>query len=848
MFIFKHNYILFFCIVFALGAHAQDKNKEVSLKVIFQAIEKQHHVIFNYIDTEISTISILAPKSNLSLNEKIKYLQKETTLSFDNINNQFITVFDKKKIEPIKICGYVFNKNEKIPLENANIHFDNECSTISNKNGYFELQKQNSNEITISYVGFTSQKIILEDLQNEDCLTIFLEQKIATLEDITTNHYLTSGITKTIDGIFEMKPKKLGILPGLIEADVLQAMQQIPGINSADESVASINVRGGTHDQNLFVWNGIKIYQTGHFFGLISAFNPNLAHTVSIYKNGSSAFYGGSVSSVVDISSNSSDFEKNSFSAGVNMINADVYSKFKVNAKGFIEISGRRSITDWIQTPTYKDYFNKAFQNTTIINETDSKNTNYSDNSSFFFYDSTLKYCQKIGQKNHLIFDFIVVNDKINVLQSNALNNLIQSEKNILYQNSYGGNLSWKRFWNTNNSSTLAIYSSSYELDSKQNKIEENQNVKQENEVLDNGIKIENFHKISSKFSFKNGYQFNEIGTINLDAVNNPEFYRKTKNVLTSHAIIIEGKFNDSISKIRINSGLRLNYIEQFNTYIFEPRLQFNYGITPHLNLEILGEFKSQNSFQVIDLQKDYLGIEKRRWILANNTTIPIQRGKQVAVSFSFTKNNWLLSIENFYKMITGINSSGQGFQNQLEFTKINGQYTVIGTEIVLQKKVNHFISWISYTFNDNNYYFPKFEVPVFSNNFELDHVVTWAGIYEKENLKLALGSKWYSGRPRTSLQTDELDISNPTNPLIDYNTPNENHLKSFIQVNLSATYKWKASKKTQYRLGLSILNLLNKQNEINEFYRVNTAQNSIEKVKTFALKRTPNISFRVNF
>lgn len=845
MFFLKRNCLLFVCFVLALSSNAQDKSKAVPLKIIFQTIEKQHHVIFNFIDNEINTISILPPKSNLSLNEKIKYLQKKTNLSFDIIKNQYITVFDKKKPELIKICGYVFNKNEKTPLENANIHFNNENNTITDKNGYFELQKQNSNEIKISYIGFTTQKIIIKNIQNKNCLTIFLEQEIATLADITTNHYLTSGIVKTTDGTFEMKPKKLGILPGLIEADVLQAMQQIPGINSADESVASINVRGGTHDQNLFSWNGIKMYQTGHFFGLISAFNPNLAHTVSIYKNGSSAFYGESVSSVVDISSNSNDFEKNNFSAGINMINADVYSKFKISNKGFIEISARRSITDLVQTTTYKNYFNKAFQNTTVINETNSKSTNYSDDSSFFFYDATLKYSQKIGQKDHLILDFIIINDKINVLQSNSVNNLIQSERNTLYQNNFGGNLSWKRFWNKTNSSKINIYSSSYELEAQQNKIEANQTVKQENEVLDTGIKIENFHKINSKVSFRNGYQFNEISTINLDEVNNPQFYRKNKNVLRSHAFIMEGKFNDSISRLHFNSGLRLNYVEQFNKYIFEPRLQFNYGITSNFNFEILGEVKSQNSFQVIDLQKDYLGIEKRRWILANNNTIPIQRSKQVAVSFSYIKNNWLLSVENFYKKVTGINSSGQGFQNQLEFIKINGEYTVIGTEIVLQKKVNHFISWISYTYNDNNYYFPKFETPIFSNNFELDHVISWAGIYEKENLKLALGSKWYSGRPVTSLQSYELAISNP---IIDYNSPNENHLKSFLQFNFSTTYKWKDRKETQYRIGFSVLNLLNKQNEINEFYRVNTDLNSVEKVKTFALQRTPNISFRVNF
>ena len=63
-------------------------------------------------------------------------------------------------------------------------------------------------------------------------------------------------------------------------------MQQIPGVYSADQTISNINVRSGTHDQNLFLWNGIRLFQTGHFFGLISSLNPNLAHTISISKNG----------------------------------------------------------------------------------------------------------------------------------------------------------------------------------------------------------------------------------------------------------------------------------------------------------------------------------------------------------------------------------------------------------------------------------------------------------------------------------------------------------------------------------------------------------------------------------
>ncbi len=844
----KRIYVLFFCFVFALSIKAQDRSKAIALKDILQSIEKQHHIYFNYIDNEIVVFKIVPPKKSLSLSKKINYLQKKTNLFFENIDNKFINIFSNNELDAQNICGYVFSKEDNSPLENVNIKFVNGVGTSTNEKGYFELKKEKVTDLLVSCIGFTTKKISVPDLQNKNCLKIYIEVEVSELNNIIANHFLTSGISKKIDGTFEIKPKRLGILPGLIEPDVLQTMLQIPGIYSADESISSINVRGGTHDQNLFLWNGIKMYQTGHFFGLISAFNPNLAHTISITKNGSSAFFGEGVSSVVDISSNPNKFEENSFGAGINMINADIYSRFNVTKKGFLEIAGRKSITDLVKTPTYKEYYNKAFQNTSITNFSNNQNIDYSSDEKFNFYDITAKYSQKIGQKDHLILDFITINDQLKVFQTARINTIIQSENNILFQKNHGGNLSWKRNWNAKNSSNFNVYTSSYELNAQKNKIQDNQTVRQENKVLDNGFKLENSHIITSKFTFNNGYQLNEIGTINLDEINSPIFYRRIKEVLRTHALIVEGKYNDTLSKIYFNTGLRLNYIEKFKKYLFEPRLQFNYAITKHFNLEVLGEFKSQNSYQVIDLQKDYFGIEKRRWILANNTTIPIQKSKQASISLFYTKNNWLFTLENFYKKVTGINSSSQGFQNQLEFVKINGDYEVLGIEMLVQKKINHFITWLSYTYNNNNYHFPNLEQPVFPNNFKLDQIITWAGIYERKNLKIALGSKWYSGRPKTTPISSAINYSNFSNPKIDYNTPNNKVLDDFFQVNFSTTYKWESLNEIQYKLGFSVLNVFNRKNEINEYYRINTITNSIEDVKTFSLRRTPNLSFRITY
>jgi hypothetical protein len=839
----KPFYFLFFFFLVVLNLYAQNKVNSIPLKKILVEIEKEHRVSFNYTEDNVAGVQVPLPKKTFSLEQKLHYLTKKTDLAFENIGNQFINIYRKEK-ETKLICGYVFSSIDKNPIENANISLSDKIQITTDSNGYFECNKAVVNWILISHIGFLPERISVDNLDSQNCIQILLEPEITLLDEIKTNAILASGISKNSNGSFEIKPKKFGILPGLIEPDALQTMQQIPGVNSIDESVSSINTRGGTHDQNLFLWNGIRMFQTGHFFGLISVFNPNLAHTISIYKNGSSAFYGESVSSVVSISSTTEKIEKNTFSAGVNMINADVYAKYNVWKKSYIEISARKSITDFVETPTYKEYFDKVFQNTTIMDFSKGENIDYRSDKKFGFYDATLKYVQKIRNKDQIILDLITIKDNLEVFQSATIYDMYKSESNILRQQNYGGNLSWKRNWNSFNTTKINVYNSSYKLLGNQKTIPENQVAIQENRVNNNGVNLENNHIINARFNLNEGYQFNEIGVTNLEQVSNPDFYRKVKDVLRTHAFIVEGKYNDTLSRIYFNAGARINYIEKFKKYSVEPRLQFGYGISKNLNLELLGELKSQNSQQIIDLHKDYFGIEKRRWIISNNTTFPIQRSKQISLNLFYKKNDWLLNIENFYKKVNGITSSSQEFQNQLEFVQTTGYYKVWGTEILIQKRTNHFLTWLSYTYNHNNYNFSNYQYPVFPNNFQLAHTVAWAGIYEKNNFKIALGTKWSSGRPRTSLDLTQINLSDP---VLVYNKPNNTNLHFFSQVNISSTYKWEDSNKIEYKIGLSILNVLNRKNEISKYNRISSLTNSIEEVEKFALQRTPNLSFRVS-
>ncbi|MEO0046724.1 MAG: hypothetical protein RL705_1915 [Bacteroidota bacterium] len=834
-------YSLFICLFSFAYSLAQGEKKVIPLKNILAQISQQHDIKFSYLEDEVVVFTLAEPDRKWSLEQKIDYLKKETKLQFKRIANKYYSIYNNQKLDK-PLCGFLLDAETEKGIENAIIKIDKaDISIFTDVNGYFELPKVSSANIRVqhqSYHGFT---INPEDLYVVGCPKFKLLSVMQSLEEVVTQRYLTTGITKKNDGTIEVKPKKFGILPGLIEPDVLQTMQQVPGIISVDESISNINVRGGTHDQNLFLWNGIRMFQTGHFFGLISAFNPSLAQTISITKNGSSAFFGESVSSLVDISSRTNSVEASNSSISTNLISAEFYSKLKVSEKANLTLSARRSLTDFFKSPTYRKYSDRIFQNTIITDLNTNEVLDYKSDVNFYFYDITAQFQQKINAKNDLNIDVIAIENTLKFNQSSVDLN----RSSTLEQENFGGTIQWKTQWTNKHYTEFKAYFSSYDLNSSNETIESNQVLDQKNKVLDTGFQVRNSNVISNKITLNSGYQFNEIGITNFDEINLPFFSRTITNVLLTHVGIAEGIFETENKKTVLKVGLRGNYFDKFGFFVLEPRVQFNQALTSALRLEILGEQKSQTLSQIIDLQQDFLGVEKRRWTLANNSTIPIQKSHQVSIGLSFKKKNWLLTLDNFYKKVTGITSSSQGFQNQFELEKTVGNYQVFGSEFLIQKSYNRFYTWLSYSYNDNQYDFDALLNTSFPNNYDISHAISWAGIYEWQKLKLALGAKWHTGRPITTPKAFTVTTANPD---IVYNLPNNSKLKDYFQVNFSASKDWKLGEKTTLQTAVSLLNLLNTKNSLNRFYRVNAADNSVESVDTYSLEMTPNFNIKLSF
>ena len=144
------------------------------------------------------------------------------------------------------------------------------------------------------------------------------------------------------------------------EKDLLKAVLSIPGVQDIGELSSGFNVRGGSTDQNLILLNGNTIFYPTHFFGVNSAFNPDLVSGADLYKGSVPMKYGGRISSVLDVQGRSGNAEKFKGSVGLGLLTSRLHLEgplgktvrdkkgVKMPAKTTFNLGVRSSYSDWL--------------------------------------------------------------------------------------------------------------------------------------------------------------------------------------------------------------------------------------------------------------------------------------------------------------------------------------------------------------------------------------------------------------------------------------------------------------------------------------------------------------------
>ncbi|WP_181899507.1 TonB-dependent receptor [Flagellimonas nanhaiensis] len=790
-----------------------------------------HNITFNYESDLLVGIEVLPPSKDLSLENTIRFLERQTPLIFTKISDLVYTI-----TRVLKLCGYIQDASLQQPLEGVTVN-GRSGYTVTDEKGYFEIELASLSEsLTLRHIGFKTIERQARFFNIGDCGVIpMLEQA----QVMSPSAYLVRGIDKRQDWNTSIDYKKFSLLPGLIEGDVLQTVQALPGIISVDETVSNINIRGGSHDQNLILWDGIKMFQSGHFFGLISSFNPHMTQSATIIHNGSDVSYTDGVSGTIHMQTDQQLQPHFSGLFSVNFLNADLLTNIPLGGKSSLQVAARKSVDNLVRTPTYDVYFDRVTQDTEA-QENVSEVTN--SDQAFNFYDTSLRWLYNPSDRDMVRVNFLLINNDLSFNETASVDGAIQTRESSVSQNSLAAGLHYRRHWSDAITTVLNIYETDYKLQSINANVLADQRFLQENTVSETGVKVEGTYR-REQWQFKLGYDFVETEVVNLNDIDLPRFVRRDEEVLREHAAYGQALFRSRDKGFTIRSGIRLNYLSKFKELILEPRISIRQALGDHFEMEAQGEYKHQSTSQIVNFQNDFLGIEKRRWQLSDNDAIPILKSKQASLGLLYKKDGWLLDTKLFLKKIDGITTQSQSFTTKYEFIKESGSYTASGVEFLLRKKFNTVHNWLSYSYLKNTYTFENLEEVEFPSNFDITHSITLGTTYSDRSWDISAGVNYRTGKPTS--------IPLPGNEIIDddvnFDQANDVRLQDYLRLDASAIHKFKINDALRSEIGASVWNLTDRKNSINTYYRINQS-GTIDTFSRFSLGITSNVVFRLYF
>lgn len=673
---------------------------------------------------------------------------------------------------------------------------------------------------------------------NESKIT---KKNIQLLDDVLITGYLTKGIQKNVDATFTISPEKLEILPGLIEADILESIQLLPGVISPNETATGFTVRGGAMDQNRVIWDGINIYHKGHLFGMLSAFNPNSTRKVIFHNQGTHSRFGERASSVIDIYSINKITNRFKVGVGVNGINTDIYIEAPiVKDKLSIQASLRRSYTELYQSITFTKIADKVFQDTKITNAQNINND-------FFFIDYNIKLNYQLNDANRFYASTIYIDNDLNYLVKYS--DLNSSYNDVLDIKNDGYSFGWDKIWNPtlvqHTKVFLSRYSLAYNYMTSANGGQIS-NFEKKNEIYDSGVSTELILTAKKNNKLTLGYQYvlKDVSYLFKENVGSPLILDTDKTIIKTHSIYAQYNYNNS-KLFFINMGIRSSYYKELDAVRLEPRILIYKDIFKNLKIQLSGEIKNQIISEIDETVLSDLSLENKLWRLADGKTFPIISSMQVSAGLIYEAMGWSLDLEGYYKSINGKTALSLGFLNPDDSSFHIGEQSVLGLDFYAKKDFNFIKTWISYSFNNVISNFNGINNnESFTSSTNIRHSFTGSLAYKIKQIQVALAWNWRTGKPFT-----EAYVAPGTQYY--YVGINTGVLPNYHRLDFSSTYDFIFSEKRNIRgkVGFSIRNIYNQNNLLSRDYEGNNSlDDPVVVVDKYSLGFTPNFLFRLSF
>jgi hypothetical protein len=739
---------------------------------IYYSIDNDYHIFLS----KGTPLTILLPEGYFTGKRKIdSSTNNNSFVEIEETNSIQEALVDKKIYEIgertlaganiVSMAGYIKDAKTGEPIAGASVYIDKpRIGTSTDQNGYYSISLPRGKHIlNVQSLGnrdIKRQIVLFSDgKMNIDAIA-----SIMSLKKVVISSQKLSNVRGTIMGVQKLDIKTVKQVPVIFgEADILRVVTTLPGVKTVGEASTGLNVRGGASDQNLILFNDATIYNPAHFFGMFSAFNPELINNVELYKSSIPANFGGRLSSVLDINSREGNKKEFTGSAGIGLLTSrvNIEGPIQKDKSSFI-LGGRSTYSNWLFQLLPDEYKNSSadfYDLNLIVNNQINKNntlyfTGYISNDNFKLNSDT---AYGYGNKNISIKWKHIFTNKFNSLITTGMdhyNYQINSQKLPLtaYQLSFGIQQTYfKAHFNYNlnnkhnidfglNSLYYNLSPGNYEpLGTKSLVVKDFVNKEQ---AIENALYATDHYTINSKLKLDAGIRVSMYSALGPNAINTyPSGSPRTEDNIVKTIQYPSGGIIKTYGGPEFRIGLR---------YVINETMSLKAG------------YNSQRQY-IHSLSNTTAMAPTDIWKLSDPNIKP-QMGDQISFGiYKNLKSNTIeTSLEFYYKNMENYLDYKSGaklvMNHHIETDVMGTQGKAYGAEFLIKKIAGKFNGWLSYTWsrtllrmNDPTAGAIINKGAYYPSNYDKPHDFTLIANYKfNHRFSMSFNTNYSTGRPIT--------------------------------------------------------------------------------------------------
>ena len=498
--------------------------------------------------------------------------------------------------------------------------------------------------------------------------TIFIEEQHDTLDESSITAYINRRHKATQTGLTAIDGSRFRKGYAVLGSpDLIKEIQNQTGVSGGTELLSGLYVHGGDGTDNLFLLDGVPLYQVTHMLGLISSFNTEVVDNIDFYKSGFPSRYGGKLSSVVDVTTRPGDMNEFHGSFNIGLLNGGLQFEGPiVPGKTSFNVAVRRSWFDVITIP---------------LNAIYNMRTEYGDTGriNYAMTDFNASVTHLFDKDNRLSLNVYAGTDKVTYNWKDLMVKYWEGTRYI-GDNGYDldvrwGNvltsLNWDRkfsddlhlntvLYYVRTNSGVGMIVDSWEMNNYAPTVtDQNTTDRNYSRMHDLGVKSEldwipsEYHHINTGLSYVGHLFRTDREFSNLKMVNEDVEYSDSDSFSNGYnASEVSAYISDEISPVswfKANLGLRYNYFTQggYSHHSVEPRAALRFQLSPMTALKLSYTEMSQT---VHLLRANYLDIPMATWLPSSAQVAPM-RSKQVAGGIYMNlPHNLSFNVEGYWK------------------------------------------------------------------------------------------------------------------------------------------------------------------------------------------------------